>query len=100
MQMIGMVPIVGSLGPKIPPAPPEKPFALRSLIYTIGFLLVVLGVVPSVFFLVGRLASTGLPARVIIQEYWTGLRALVGNTAPGRRLYTALMPCARFPTPP
>src|ERR1043166_1001337 len=64
--------------PKAPAAIPEKPFALRSLLYTIGFLVIVLGVVPSVFFLVGRLASTHESAKLIIQEYWTTLRALVG----------------------
>ena len=57
---------------------PEKPFALRSLLYTLGFLIIILGVVPSVFFLVGRRISSGIPAQYIIQEFWLGLRALVG----------------------
>ncbi|HUN81515.1 MAG TPA: isoprenylcysteine carboxylmethyltransferase family protein [Phycisphaerae bacterium] len=59
-------------------APTEKPFALRSLLYTIGFLLIVLGVLPSVFFLVERKLTTDQPARFIIQQYWVLFRTAAG----------------------
>ncbi|HKQ46795.1 MAG TPA: isoprenylcysteine carboxylmethyltransferase family protein [Phycisphaerae bacterium] len=58
--------------------PPERPFALRSTIYTAGFLLVILAVVPSVFYLLGEWILTSIPARFIIQAYWTGFRTLLG----------------------
>lgn len=57
--------------------PTTPPFALRSTIYTIGFLLVVLGVVPSVFYLVGALVSHE-PAKLTIWTFWLQFRGLVG----------------------
>lgn len=60
------------------PRPEEKPFALRSTIYTIAFLLFILGVLPSLFFLADRwLASTG-ETLAVIREFWTGFRSLAG----------------------
>jgi len=64
--------------PSAPSGPSEKPFALRSTIYTIGFLLVVLGVVPSIFFLVDGVISTGTPGRLLVRQFWTGFRSLIG----------------------
>lgn len=61
-----------------PTPAPEKPFALRALIYTIGFLIFVLGVVPSVFHLLGELPFRELALRHEIRVFWTQFRMLVG----------------------
>jgi len=58
--------------------PPEKPFGLRSTLYTIGFLLFILGLVPSVFFLIGRWPFGSGAVSATIWEFWIGLRTLVG----------------------
>ncbi len=67
-------------GPPSAPPPGDKPFALRSTLYTIGFLLVILGVVPSVFHLVGDWSLTASSPRWIIRAYWSEFRRLVGLT--------------------
>lgn len=64
--------------PPAAPSPPEKPFALKSTVFTIGFLLVVLGVVPSVFFLIEYRLATDIPVGAIIQSFWSQFRTLVG----------------------
>lgn len=61
--------------PQPPVSPPERPFALRSTLYTAGFLLVILAVVPSIFYLIGERASRN---GVFITTYWLGFRALLG----------------------
>jgi protein-S-isoprenylcysteine O-methyltransferase Ste14 len=61
-----------------PAAPAEKPFGIRSLLYTIGFLLIVLGVLPSVFFLVEKKIGTDQSARYIIEQFWTAFRGAIG----------------------
>lgn len=63
--------------PRRPTEETTPPFALRSTIYTIGFLLVILGVVPSVFYLAGGLA-TKQGAWATIREFWMQFRWLVG----------------------
>lgn len=57
---------------------PERPFALRSTLYTAGFLLVVLAVVPSVFYLVGELPLRSVESRLIIRSFWLGFQTLLG----------------------
>jgi len=70
----------------------ERPFALRSTIYTAAFLLFILGVVPSIYHFAGELLLrmvTGsepsvvqrVPASPIaadIRAFWSGFRTLVG----------------------
>jgi len=65
--------------PDTPPeqVPPEKPFAIRSVVYTIGFLAVVLGVVPSLFH-IPLAAGEGFWAKA--GTFWESLRVLVGVT--------------------
>lgn len=65
-------------GPTPPNPPPERPFALRSTIYTAGFLLIILAVVPSVFYLLGERVLHSVPIRYSIEFYWTGFRSLLG----------------------
>ncbi|RIK67476.1 MAG: hypothetical protein DCC65_06515 [Planctomycetota bacterium] len=57
---------------------PQKPFALRATIYTIGFLVVVLGVIPSIFHILGKMPVRDLPIGTEIRLFWTGFRHLVG----------------------
>lgn len=56
----------------------ERPFALRGTIYTIGFLLFILGVVPSLFFLAEQALVRGQPLGATIGRFWTGFQTLVG----------------------
>ena len=74
-----------------PAAPPEEPFALKSTIYTIGFLLIVLGVIPSVFYWIEQRLTTQLPSSVIIQSFWIQFRSIVGVAifSTGLAAYTA-----------
>jgi len=67
--------------PRPQPSPPEKPFALRATLYTVGFLAVVLGFIPSIFWMIDRGASghwAGFWAEASI--FWNALRGLVGTT--------------------
>lgn len=57
---------------------PEKPFALRAFVYTVGFLVFILGVVPSIFHILGKLPFRSLGLREEIYLFWTGFRHLVG----------------------
>jgi protein-S-isoprenylcysteine O-methyltransferase Ste14 len=56
----------------------EKPFALRGALFTVGFLVVVLGVIPSFFYLAGESQRTTLSSGTILAQFWDQLRALVG----------------------
>jgi protein-S-isoprenylcysteine O-methyltransferase Ste14 len=56
----------------------EKPFALRSTLFIIGFLVVLFGVIPSLFYLAGEWPTTSLSAGTIFGQFWRQLRALVG----------------------
>ena len=58
--------------------PKEKPFAFRSTIYTIAFLLAILGVLPSIFFLVDHWLSSSAETVATIWFFWEGFRSLVG----------------------
>lgn len=62
------------------PPRPNRPFAARALLYTAGFLLVILGVVPSLFYLAGDGLLSPLPASQDLALFWSSLRALVGVT--------------------
>lgn len=62
--------------PPTPSPQPERPFALRSTLYTIGFLLVILAVIPSIFYLIGENQWAGKSG--VIAAYWRGFRALLG----------------------
>jgi protein-S-isoprenylcysteine O-methyltransferase Ste14 len=55
-----------------------KPFALRSALFTIGFLVVLFGVIPSLFYLAGELLTTRLGAVTILGQFWRQLRNLIG----------------------
>jgi len=58
---------------------PDRPFALRSTLYTAGFLVFILGAVPSVFFLLGEIAvSPGASVGDRIAEFWIAFRRLSG----------------------
>jgi protein-S-isoprenylcysteine O-methyltransferase Ste14 len=60
------------------PPPDDKPFALRAVLFTAGFLLFILGVVPSLFYLLGEIGQwNGFRTEVAI--FWNSLRALVGT---------------------
>ena len=62
-----------------PPSPPEKPFGLRALGYTLGFLVFILGIVPSLFHLgVEALHSDQLDLSDEIRAFWTSFQDLVG----------------------
>lgn len=61
-----------------PSAKPEKPFALRAFVYTVGFLIFILGIVPSVFHLLGEMPLRDLSLRDEIRRFWTGFQHLVG----------------------
>ena len=57
----------------------ESPFALRATLFTAGFLLLILGVVPSLFHLVGEWLSdewVGFGAEA--RAFWQSLRVLTG----------------------
>jgi protein-S-isoprenylcysteine O-methyltransferase Ste14 len=56
----------------------EKPFVLRSTLLAIAFLVVLLGVIPSLFYLAGEWPTTSLSARTIFAQFWRQLCALVG----------------------
>lgn len=61
------------------PGGDEKPFALKSTIYTVGFLLFVLGVLPSLFYVVEEGLLTADSWTDLIQSYWIDFRRLVGG---------------------
>lgn len=61
------------------PGGDEKPFALKSTIYTTGFLLIVLGVLPSLFFIVEKHLLTAYSRQQPITIFWAGFRQLVGG---------------------
>ena len=65
--------------PSSPTPPLERPFALRSTFYTAGFLLFILAILPSVFYLLGELPLHSADAGFIIKSYWTGFRLLLGG---------------------
>lgn len=60
------------------PPRPENPFALRAIVYTVGFLLFILGIVPSLFYLIGEAAYRTLVLRAEIAAFWRGFLHLVG----------------------
>ncbi len=60
-----------------PPVPGEKPFALRAVLFTAGFLVFILGVVPSLFYLLGEVGDWD-GFRFEAAYYWHSLRQLVG----------------------
>lgn len=65
--------------PQSSPSPKEKPFALRATIFTIGFLAIVLGVIPSLFLIVEhRLFGPWLGFWAEAANFWRSLRSLVG----------------------
>lgn len=58
--------------------PSSAPFAFRSTIYTILFLLVILGVIPSIFYVCGELISGSHGFWQLAWSFWSGFRVLVG----------------------
>lgn len=58
--------------------PTEKPFAMKAVVFTIGFLVFILGVVPSLFYWAGEAPGSGLGFWSHIRNFWFGLRSLVG----------------------
>lgn len=56
----------------------ERPFALRSTLYTAGFLVVILGVVPSVFHLAGKMPFRPSAWWTEAAWFWLEFRQLVG----------------------
>lgn len=59
-------------------APAPAPFALRSALYTFGFLLLILGVVSAVFDLLGEMSLGRATIGQNIWNFWLGFRHLVG----------------------
>ncbi len=59
--------------------PVSPPFALRSTLYTIGFLLFILGIVPSVFYFLGEVSLGRGTAVESIRQFWLVFRILVGS---------------------
>jgi protein-S-isoprenylcysteine O-methyltransferase Ste14 len=71
--------VCGAMVDEPRPAPgQEKPFAFRAVVYTIGFLVFILGVVPSIFHLVGLRLAGPLDWSAEIRSYWITFRVLVG----------------------
>lgn len=71
--------LCGSLVTPAPPSEnPERPFGLRALIFTLGFLVFVLGVLPSSFHLLGKLPLEGWTWSTDVPMFWHGFRQLVG----------------------
>ncbi len=58
--------------------PAECPFGLRGTVYTILFLLFILGLVPSVFYLLEHKVRWGGSFWGIASAFWSGFRGLVG----------------------
>lgn len=56
----------------------DKPFALRSALFTVGFLVVALGVIPALFHLAGTWPTTSLSAATILTQFGRELCALIG----------------------
>lgn len=65
-------------GSSPPSSPPEQPFALRATLFTIGFLIVILGVVPSIFFSLGEALFQGSAISVEFRAFWREFVRLVG----------------------
>jgi protein-S-isoprenylcysteine O-methyltransferase Ste14 len=61
-----------------PPARPEKPFAFRATLYTVGFLVFILGIVPSIFHLLGEAPFRRLALSREVAAFWEDFRRLVG----------------------
>jgi protein-S-isoprenylcysteine O-methyltransferase Ste14 len=58
---------------------PDEPFALRSVAYTIVFLGLVLGVVPSLFYLAGeRMLGSSFSAGAILAQFCADMQTLLG----------------------
>ena len=61
------------------PGAVEEPFALRSVGYTIVFLGLVLGVIPSLFYLAGeRMLGSSFSAGAILSRFWGDMQTLLG----------------------
>jgi protein-S-isoprenylcysteine O-methyltransferase Ste14 len=58
----------------------DRPFALRSTLYTIGFLLFILGLVPSAFYIAGErlFAEYFAGFWATARAFWASFRVLVG----------------------
>ena len=56
----------------------EEPFALRATLFTILFLVFILGIVPSLFYLAGEWWTTSQSAGTILARFWQHLRMLAG----------------------
>lgn len=64
-----------------PPTPlSEKPFAMKAAVFTAGFLLFILGVVPSVFYIVGEIPFSDFGFWANAKIFWHSLRTLTGIT--------------------
>lgn len=58
--------------------PAERPYGLRGTVYTILFLLFILGLVPSIFYVLEQKVRTDLSFWDLASIFWTGFRNLVG----------------------
>lgn len=57
----------------------EEPFALRSVLFTIIFLALALGVIPSFFYLGGeRIIGSSFSTGRILAQFWGGMQTLLG----------------------
>jgi protein-S-isoprenylcysteine O-methyltransferase Ste14 len=72
--------MVDSASPTPQPSQPThaKPFGLRALVYTIGFLAVVLGIIPSVFYFLGEMRRGRVEFWAEVSVFWRQLHHLVG----------------------
>lgn len=64
--------------PQPPPESSEKPFALRAVVFTVGFLALVLGLIPAVFHYLGGLPFRDWGFWAVAREFWSTLLHLIG----------------------
>jgi protein-S-isoprenylcysteine O-methyltransferase Ste14 len=56
----------------------ERPFALRATVFTLGFLIVILGVLPALFFALGEGLFHASAIAIEFRFFWNGFIRLVG----------------------
>lgn len=71
--------MVENLPPQTPNQP-EKPFALRAVVFTAAFLLFILGLVPSLFHVVGEVIFSDATFWGEARIFWRSFGALIGHS--------------------
>ncbi len=65
--------------PETQTPPPEKPFAMKAALYTAAFLLFILGLLPSLFHVLGELPFGKTTFWQEAANFWRSLRTLFGG---------------------